>query len=82
MRWKAHFFLNGDNTTIGSETFRLNSKKSAPHIDELNAFGEDLVGMVENIKFRNVNNQFLSTLANDAKKINSSPNVMAFVDKT
>ena len=78
MRWKAHFFLNGDNTTIGSETFRLNSKKSAPHIDELNAFEEDLVGMVENIKFRNVNNQFLSTLANDAKKINSSPNV----DKT
>ena len=38
--------------------------------------------MMENIKFRNVDNQFLSTLANDAKKINSLPNEMAFADKT
>ena len=64
------------------QNFGSNSKKSALHIDELNPFEENLVEMVKNIKFWNVNNQFLSTLANDARNINSSPNVMAFADKT
>ena len=54
-----HTFLNGDNTTISSKSFGLNSKKLAPHIDELNTFEEDLLKTVEN-------NQFLSTLANNA----------------
>ena len=82
MRWKALFFPERRQHINRQRNFWFEFKNSTPHIDVLNAFEEDLVGMMENIKFRNVDNQFLSTLANDAKKINSLPNEMAFADKT
>ena len=37
-------------------------------------FEEDVVHMIENIKFRNVNDKCLFTLDNDLEKFNSSPN--------
>ncbi len=45
-------------------------------------FENDVINLIENIKFRNAENQFQVSLANDLKKINSSPNVFVFADKT
>ncbi len=45
-------------------------------------FEDDLVRMIENIRFRKVNDQFLSKLDNDLRKIKKSPNVFIFADKT
>jgi len=42
-------------------------------------FEEDVVHMIENIKFRNVNDKFLYTLDNDLRKIKSSPNVFCLL---
>ena len=44
-------------------------------------FEDDLLRMIENIKFRNVNDEFLTPLLNDQKKINNSPNIFVFADK-
>lgn len=82
IRWKAHFFLNGQRSNSSADTYGMNSTKSPPPSSELNAFEEDLVKMVENIQFTKVHDQFLSNLSTDAKKINESLNVMAFADKT
>ena len=82
MRWKAYFFLHRDNTIRDNETSVLRSTMAASRVNELNPFDEDLVKMVENIKFRDVNDHFLSTLSNDARMINSSTYIMAFADKT
>lgn len=82
IRWKAHFFLNGQHLNSPANTYGLNSTKSPPPISELNAFEEDLVKMVENIQFTKVHDQFLNNLSTDAKKINESPNVITFADKT
>ena len=82
MRWKAHFFLHGNNNATGCYKFGLNSRKCPPQIVEMREFEDDLLRMIENIKFRNVNDQFQASLATDLKKITSSPNLLIFADKT
>ena len=46
------------------------------------SFENDVINLIENIKFRNAENQFQISLAIDLKKINSSPNIFVFADKT
>ena len=62
--------------------FELQSRKSAPIVAELKPFEEDLAVMIENVRFRNINDQFLNSLSRDVKKIESTPNVLVFADKT
>ena len=45
-------------------------------------FEDDLIKMVENVKFRKINNEFLTTLKSDMKRINSSPNVFMLAGKS
>ena len=49
---------------------------------ELKPFEEDVLKLLENIKFRDTKNHFQETLANDLKKINSSGKILVFADKT
>ncbi len=82
MRWKAHFFLKGDKISDQNNPFGLPSNKTPPTILEMKSFENDVINLTENIKFRNAENQFQISLANDSKKINSSPNIFVFADKT
>lgn len=70
MRWKAHFFLNGDGNTKSSK-YGLPTKNSAPIVPEMKAFEEDLVDLISNIKFKNINDDFLENIENDMKKVGS-----------
>ena len=81
MRWKAHFFLNGEGKSTAS-TFGLKSKNNPPKVRELNEFEEDMVRMIENLEFRNVYDELLKNLKTDVKQIQVSPNVFVFADKT
>ena len=49
---------------------------------ELKPFEEDVLKLLENIKFRDTQNHFQENLANDLKKINSSDEIFVFADKT
>ena len=82
MRWKAHFFLNGQVNTTSRRKFGLPSKSSAAPVNEMKAFEEDLVNMMNNVSFRNVRDPFLNNIYEDIKKVNSSQNVLIFADKT
>ena len=82
MRWKANFFLKGSTTQNQSNLFGLSSNKSPPSIPLLKPFEDDLIKLIENVKFRRPKDQFQTSLANDLKKINSSPNIFIFADKT
>ena len=94
MRWKAHFFLNqanndtdqdrAANRPTGSQanTYGLKSKLSAPSVTELRAFEDDVARLIENVKFRDVNNEFMKELERDKKKIKSSTNIFVPADKT
>jgi hypothetical protein len=81
MRWKAHFFINGTNS-CEQYYYGLRSRNPPPPIKEMKNFEDDVVRMIENIRFRKVNDQFLSKLDNDLRKIKKSPNVIIFADKT
>ncbi len=48
----------------------------------MKSFENNVINLIENIKSRNAKNQFQVSLANDLKKINSSPNIFVFADKT
>jgi hypothetical protein len=84
MRWKANFFLKGSTTQNQSNLFDLSSNKSPPSIPLLKPFedDDDLIKLIENVKFWRSKDQFQTSLANNLKKINSSPNIFIFADKT
>ena len=81
MRWKAHFFQNGSSKNDECK-FGLKSKTFPSHITEMKKFEDDLIDMIETIKFKKVNNQFLDKLSEDVRKVNTSNNVFIFADKT
>ena len=80
MRWKAHFFLNQANNDTeqdraahrSANTYGLKSKRSAPPDAELREFEDDVARLIENVKFRDVNNEFMKELERDKKKIKPS----------
>ena len=83
MRWKAHFILKGEKKNQeNTNHFGLSSNKTPPTILELKPFEENVLKLLENIKFRDTKNHFQETLANDLKKINSSDKIFVFADKT
>lgn len=82
MRWRAHFYLQDTSNITQPKTYGLKSKRSAPTVAELKPFEDDVAKMIENITFRNVNNEFIQSLENDKRKIKSSTNVLIFADKT
>ena len=82
MRWKAHFFLKGEKSQENTRNFGLSSNKTPPTVLELKPFEEDVIKLLETIKFRDTKGYFQDTLANDLKKINSSDKMFVFADKT
>ena len=81
MRWKAHFFLYGDNKE-NSFKYGLPTKKSAPNIPEMKAFEDDFIDLISNIRFRNINDEFLNNIGKDIRTVASSNDVLIFADKT
>ena len=93
MRWKAFYFLNSDSDSesdvsssnsesidIPSEKYGLKSKRTPPVIDELTGFENDLLDMVDNIEFQQVNDDFQNTLKQDVKNIASSDKLLVKAD--
>ena len=80
MRWKGiHFRENEDNKTKAEW---LKSLSSLRPMKELTPLENDLISLVQNIKFRNVKNHFQDQLQQDLKRINASNKIMTFPDKT
>ena len=70
MRWKAHFFLNGDNTEeIRKETFGFKSRHHPPQPTELEMFEKDLLHIINLIQFRNQKNTFQQKLKAEIDEI-------------
>ena len=82
MQWKALFFLNPKPDQQQSNKFNLKSRNCPPPIEELKPFEDDMFQIVENVKFKQVRNQFQEKLRRDVKKTNSSRKVLVFADKT
>ena len=82
MRWKAHFFLNPDTTPCSKETYGFKSTKNPPPIEELKDFEDDMLKMIQSVKFKQVNNPFLNKLKEDTDSIQTESKLLIAADKT
>ena len=62
IRWRAFFYLNPDLRMDHKETYGFISTKLPPIIPELKEFENDLVDLIQNIKFRHAPNDFQNKL--------------------
>ncbi len=91
IRWKAHFFLNSEDSKKDSNkdeerftenNFGFKTKNTPPQCIELEKFEEDLLNLVKTIKFKKINDEFQTKLKTDISQIKSNPNILVFADKT
>ena len=87
MEWKA-FFFERDNEEEQNEKeepsnkFGFKSRKCPPQNQDMEKFEDNLLGMIKNIKFRIVNDEFQRTLRKDIRIVNNSPKAFISTDKT
>ena len=60
MRWKAHFFVKGDNNDGMQQMFGFKSRKCPPQVKDMENVESELVEMTQNIKFRKSNDTYVS----------------------
>ena len=86
MRWKAFFFDKQDPDNADQTNDELSGifkgKRSAPEIDALKPFENDLYEMLLNIKFTNFKSRFQIKLSNDIKDLLSKKMIIINSDKT
>ena len=89
MRWRAFFFLKGDQTKTedhpdsgANEHFGFKSRKCPPRVEELEAFEDDLLKMIESVQSRRVSDDFQKRLRKDTERIQTCKDVIVHADKT
>ena len=81
MRWKAHLFENSDLRHNNPLHYIFKSRKSPPQHKELIEFENDLVKLMQNVKFKHFSNDFQDHMKSDIESIKKSKNNV-FADKT
>ena len=64
------------------ELLSFKSTKNPPPIEELKDFEDDVLRMIQSVKFKQVNNPFLNKLKEDADRIKNEPKLLIAADKT
>ena len=85
MRWKAFFFLKGeecDEEPTWSHMFGFKTRRCPPQIEGMRRFEDDMLHLVENIKFRDVRDSFQKELKEDIKSIKRSDKILVPAGKT
>ena len=83
MRWKAFFYLKGDNTKEETNArFGLKTKNCPPKVPEMKEFEDDVTKMIENLRFRRVSDDFQAQLKTDIQKIKKTEHIIMKADKT
>ena len=81
MRRKALQFL-GKLDNSGKENYGFKTRKCPPCGDELVDFEKDMMKMIKNIEFRNINCTFQTKLISEIKKRNESNDLSIPADKS
>ena len=84
-KYKFEALCHGKGERIRStqiNTCGLKSKLSAPPVAEYRAFEDEVARLIENVKFRDVNNEFMKEIELDRRKMKSSTNIFVPADKT
>ena len=82
MRWKVLCNGKKETNSIKTEWYRLKSSKTLKQVKELIPFENDLIVLVQNIRFGNTRNDFQKKIKKDIQLIKSSDKTVTFADKT
>ena len=82
VKWRTVNYLNPPKSKNKKESFRFRSTKPAPAVPELKAFEDDVLKLVESVKFNNKTNEFQKKLKKDSFEIKSETKVFIAADKT
>ena len=83
MRWKVYHFENpGSSENNENQRYGFKTPYAPPKHQLLDKFEQDLCTMIKNVKFCQVENDFLRKLNNDVTAIKESDNVLVFADKS
>ena len=85
MRWRAFFFLKNEQAEEEQdrkERFGFRTRKCPPRIEELEAFENDLLKIIEDLQFRKTSNELQERLRQDTERIKKSKDVIVPADKT
>ena len=82
MRWKVLCNVKKETNGIKTEWYGLKSSKTPKQVKELIPFENDLIALVQNIRFRNTRNHFQKKIKKDIQLIKSSDKTVTFADKT
>ena len=81
MRWKAHFFVEPNNSDR-IQSFGFESEKTPKPHPAMIAFENDLCNLANSLEFTKYRSDFQKRLQNDIKEIRNSPDMFVFADKT
>ena len=85
MRWRAIFADNPDDANDNesmNENYGLKTQNTQRQVPKLKNFEEELIGLVEKVKFRKGTNIFQTKVRDDINNIKSSYKVFVPADKT
>ena len=82
LRWRVFFFLNPQSKTDHKETYGFKSPKSPPFIPQLKHFEDDLLKLIEEVRFRKISSPLQNELKKDMTRIRNEKNILAPADKT
>ena len=95
LRWRAYIFLenskkkrntntddDSENEVGSKETFGFGTSRSAPPVQALSGFENDLYALISNLKFRKGKSKFQNQLHKDVEMIQKSTNAFVLADKT
>ena len=84
MRWKAIFFLNKNTDETTKETYGFKSKRSPPHVKELNEIEDCMLDMIQRVEFKTntLPNDLQKKFSKDVKEIREEKNIFVKADKT
>ena len=81
MRWKAYFYLNPGTISNTKDTYGFKSTKNPLPVEELKEFENDMLKMIQSIKFKHINSLFLDKRKEVAIKIKNETNLPITADK-
>ena len=82
MRQKELCNWKKETNGIKTEWYGLRSSKTPKRVKELIPFENDLIALVQNIRFRQTRNHFQKNILKDIQLIKASDKAITFADKT
>ena len=82
MRWKVLEFLGKcDSNSNKNQKYSFKALKCPPTVKEMVQFQNDLLLLIQNLKFKKVHNDFQKRLRDDVKEIKASNKMFVSADK-